>query len=42
MKYTKRYLVFGVLVIAALVFKFNIYTAGTGEIRSFRGANLAA
>lgn len=40
MKYSKRYIVFGVLVMAALIFKFNIYTAGSGEIRNFRGANL--
>lgn len=42
MKYSKRYIVFGVLVMAALIFKFNIYTAGSGEIRNFRGANLEA
>lgn len=40
MKYSKRYIVFGALVMAALIFKFNIYTAGSGEIRNFRGANL--
>lgn len=40
MRYSKRYIVFGALVIAALVLKFNIVTAGEGEIENFRGANL--
>lgn len=42
MKYSKRYVIFGVLLIAALIFKFNTFAAGSSEIRNFRGANLEA
>lgn len=42
MKYSKRYVFFGVLLVAALLFKFNIFAAGYEEIRNFRGANLSA
>lgn len=41
MKYSKRYIFFGGLVVAALLFKFSIFAAGYGEIRNFRGANLS-
>lgn len=40
MKYSKRYFVFGVLLVAALFFKFNTLAADYEEIRSFRGAEL--
>lgn len=40
MKYSKRYFVFGVLLVAALFFKFNTVAADYEEIRSFRGAAL--
>lgn len=40
MKYSKRYVVFGVLLAAALFVKFNTVGANYEEIRSFRGATL--
>lgn len=40
MRYSKRYLVFGLLVVAAMIFKFNTFAAGATEISNFRGANL--
>ena len=40
MRYSKRYLVFGLLVVTALIFKFNTFTASATEISNFRGANL--
>ncbi len=42
MKYSKRYVVFGLLAVAALFLKFNTVTADYEEISSFRGANLDA
>lgn len=42
MRYSKRYMVFGMLLIAALVFKFHTFTAGAAEIKNFRGADLEA
>lgn len=42
MKYSKRYIVFGLLLMAALFVKFNKGRAGYEEIRSFRGATLEA
>ena len=42
MKYSKRYVVFGVLIAAALFVKFNTIGASYAEIRNFRGAALEA
>ena len=42
MKYSKRYVVFGVLLAAALFVKFNTLGASYEEIRNFRGATLEA
>ena len=42
MKYSKRYIVFGVLVAAMLIFKLEPGTSGSGTVENFRGANLQA
>lgn len=40
MRYSKRYLIFGLLVVTALILKFHTFTADGTEINNFRGANL--
>ena len=40
MRYSKRYVIFGALLVAALFLKFNTISEGFTEIRNFRGANL--
>lgn len=40
MKGSKRYVLFGVLLAAALLFKFHTFGAAYEEVQSFRGANL--
>lgn len=40
MKYSKRYLFFFALLLIALAVKYDPSAAGSGEVRSFRGANL--
>ena len=40
MRYSKRYVIFGALLVAALFLKFNTISEGVTEIRNFRGANL--
>ena len=40
MKYSKRYLFFFALLLIALAIKYYPSAAGSGEVRSFRGANL--
>lgn len=40
MKYSKRYMVFCVLFIMALFFKFHTFGQGAEQVRQFRGANL--
>lgn len=40
MRYSKRYVMFGVLLAVALFLKFNIGREGFSEVRNFRGANL--
>ena len=42
MKYSKRYIVFGVLVAAMLIFKLEPGASGSGTVENFRGANLQA
>ena len=42
MKYSKRYIVFGVLVAAMLIFKLEPGTSGSGTVENIRGANLQA
>ena len=42
MKYSKRYIVFGVLVAAMLIFKLELGASGSGTVENFRGANLQA
>ena len=40
MKYSKRYIVFGVLVAAMQIFKLELGASGSGTVENFRGANL--
>ncbi len=40
MKYSKRYLFFFALLLTALLIRYRPFSAGSEEIRSFRGANL--
>ena len=42
MKYSKRFIVFGVLVAAMLIFKLELGASGSGTVENFRGANLQA
>ena len=42
MRYSKRYVIFGVILAGALFLKFNTFTAGTEKIENFRGAKLEA
>lgn len=42
MKYSKRYIFFAVLLVVAIIFKFNILGSGYEEIERFRGAELEA
>lgn len=42
MRDSKRYVIFGMILIAALFLKFNTVTEGAEEIQSFRGAKLEA
>lgn len=42
MKYSKRYVIFGMILIAALFLKFNTFVSGYEKIESFRGAKLEA
>lgn len=41
MKYSKRYIVFGVLVAAMLIFKLEPGASGSGTVENFRGAKSA-
>lgn len=40
MKYSKRYIFFAILLVAAILFQFNKFGLEYGEIQSFRGADL--
>jgi C1A family cysteine protease len=42
MKYSKRYVVFGAILLIAIFLQFGSVTSGYEEIQSFRGAELAA
>lgn len=42
MKDSKRYLVFGVMLVAALLVKFGVYAGNARSVDEFRGANLEA
>ena len=42
MKYSKRYLVFGAILVLALLVKFGTYTDNSKSVEEFRGADLEA